>query len=165
MPQCRVKVTAQLSHGNEEQPSQRNGKLLRNTTYIKKLHSITRFNTRSSLAALLPTIFPEEGKDGAPQLIQWPSLLVHACCLLLSYLITLETTDSTPCHHTWHGLSLTPAGWSVCLPGHTHGLWQRWCRNTCGSFFIAQNITVLPYSVQQVFPYSPHWNHEYNQMF
>ena len=69
MPQCRVKVTAQLSHGNEEQPSQRNGKLLRNTTYIKKLHSITRFNTRSSLAALLPTIFPvEEGKDGAPNL-------------------------------------------------------------------------------------------------
>jgi len=65
MPQCRVKVTAQLSHGNEEQPSQRNGKLLENTrSSLKKLHSITRF------AALLPTIFPEEGKDGAPQLIQ-----------------------------------------------------------------------------------------------
>ena len=49
--------------------------------------------------------------------------------------ITLETTDSTPCHHTWHGLSLTPAGWSVCLPGHTHGLWQRWCRNHLWIFF------------------------------
>ena len=101
MPQCRVKVTAQLSHGNEEQPSQRNGKLLRNTTYIKKLHSITRFNTRSSLAALLPTIFPEEGKDGAPinkntEIQQ--TLFLNNCSSDLLYQCTLVVSFS-PIHH------------------------------------------------------------------
>ena len=69
------------------------------------------------------------------------------CCLLLSYLITLETTDSLSSYLTY---SLTPACRSVYMFAGTYSCYDRYdVGNTCGSFFMAQNITSLPYSDQQ----------------
>ena len=69
------------------------------------------------------------------------------CCLLLSYLITLETTDSLSSYLTY---SLTPACRSVFMFAGTYSCYDRYdVGNTCGSFFMAQNITSLSYSDQQ----------------